>query len=106
LIDYLSSIWLVGLISLAYVGFLFVLAILGDRIRKSSWQPYVYSLTLAIFCTTWAFYGTVEQTVRHGWLLAPTYLGAIVLITVGRKTAPPYRILFQHALVIAVDWLY
>ncbi|PIQ39713.1 MAG: hypothetical protein COW58_10095, partial [Thalassolituus sp. CG17_big_fil_post_rev_8_21_14_2_50_53_8] len=85
MIDYLSSIWLVGLISLAYVGFLFVLAILGDRIRKSSWQPYVYSLTLAIFCTTWAFYGTVEQTVRHGWLLAPTYLGAIVLITVGWK---------------------
>ncbi|WP_430461156.1 PAS domain-containing hybrid sensor histidine kinase/response regulator [Thalassolituus sp. LLYu03] len=83
--DYLSSIWLVGLISLTYVGFLFVLAIWGDRLRRPAWQPYVYSLTLAIFCTTWAFYGTVEQTVRHGWLLAPTYLGAIVLMLLGWK---------------------
>ncbi|MFL0806406.1 MAG: hybrid sensor histidine kinase/response regulator [Oceanobacter sp.] len=81
----MNTVWLVGAVSLLYVAFLFVIAIWGNRISRPSWQPYIYSLTLAIFCTTWAFYGTVPQAVAHGWMLAPTYLGAILLITLGWK---------------------
>tara|TARA_R110000868_G_scaffold3038_2_gene20444 strand:- start:4646 stop:8137 length:3492 start_codon:yes stop_codon:yes gene_type:complete len=81
----IHQVWFVGGLSLMYVGFLFVIAIWGSRWMRPSWQPYVYSLTLAIFCTTWAFYGTVQQALTHGWILAPTYAGAILLITVGWK---------------------
>jgi Na+/proline symporter/signal transduction histidine kinase len=83
--QYLGTPWLVSLVSLLYVGFLFVIASHGSRVVRNRWQPYIYSLTLAIFCTTWAFYGTVQQALVHGWILAPTYAGAIVLITLGWK---------------------
>lgn len=83
--DFINTTWFVGIISLLYIAFLFVIATWGNRLVRASWQPYIYSLTLAIFCTTWAFYGTVRQAADHGWILAPTYLGAIILITVGWK---------------------
>ncbi len=85
MVEYIHKVWFVGAVSLLYVAFLFVIATWGSRISRPSWQPYIYSLTLAIFCTTWAFYGTVRQAAAHGWVLAPTYLGAIVLITLGWK---------------------
>ena len=81
----MTSIWWISAISVAYIGLLFVIALKGDRSQSTRWQPYVYSLTLAIFCTTWAFYGTVLQTQTTGWLLAPTYLGAIIVVTLGWK---------------------
>ncbi|WP_221801413.1 hybrid sensor histidine kinase/response regulator [Oceanobacter mangrovi] len=83
--ELISQLWFVGGLSLVYVASLFVIAMLGGQSIRQSWQPYVYSLTLAIFCTTWAFYGTVQQAMTHGWLMAPTYAGAIVLMTVGWK---------------------
>ncbi|MCY0967444.1 hybrid sensor histidine kinase/response regulator [Parathalassolituus penaei] len=82
---YINTVWFAGTISLLYVALLFVVAIWGNRVSRSGWQPYIYSLTLAIFCTTWAFYGTVQQAAYFGWWLAPTYLGAILLITLGWK---------------------
>ncbi len=83
--EFMNTAWFVGGVSLLYMAFLFVIATWGNRVARSSWQPYIYSMTLAIFCTTWAFYGTVRQAATHGWILAPTYFGAIVLITVGWK---------------------
>ena len=85
MIDYLHNTWLVAAISLSYLGLLFAVAIYGNRTQHTRWQPYVYSLTMAIFCTSWAFYGVVQQSITTGWLLAPTYLGAILLVTVGWK---------------------
>ena len=83
--DYINNIWVVACISLIYVALLFVVAIIGNKSSSTRIQPYVYSLTLAIFCTSWAFYGVIQQSIYNGWLLAPTYLGAIVLMTVGWK---------------------
>jgi Na+/proline symporter/signal transduction histidine kinase len=81
--NFISTTWFVGTVSLLYVALLFAIATWGGRWIRTSWQPFVYSLTLAIFCTTWAFYGTIRQAATHGWILAPTYLGAILLITLG-----------------------
>ncbi|OUR68971.1 hypothetical protein A9Q73_03240, partial [Bermanella sp. 47_1433_sub80_T6] len=85
MIDILHNTWLVAAISLSYLGLLFAVAIYGNRTQHTRLQPYVYSLTMAIFCTSWAFYGVVQQSIATGWLLAPTYLGAILLVTVGWK---------------------
>ena len=84
-INYLHNTWLVAIISLAYIGLLFCVAIYGNRNSNPKWQPYIYSLTLAIFCTSWAYYGVVQQSINTGWLLAPTYFGAILLMTFGWK---------------------
>ncbi|MCL6416206.1 hybrid sensor histidine kinase/response regulator [Aestuariirhabdus sp. Z084] len=74
-----------GLVSLAYVGILFAIALFGDRRPVPRWQPLVYSLALTTFCTTWTFYGRPFQHIQDGWLLAPAFLGAILLFVVGGR---------------------
>ncbi|KJZ14143.1 hypothetical protein TW85_09405 [Marinomonas sp. S3726] len=75
--------WWISICSILYIGLLFLIALKGDKNQSNRLQPYVYSLTLAIFCTSWAFYGTVQQSINHGWLMAPTYFGAIILMLLG-----------------------
>lgn len=68
--------------ALLWVGLLFAAAIYGERrsdggsLRRSS---VVYSLSLAVYCTSWTFYGTVTQATRHGWWVPPTFVGTILL---------------------------
>lgn len=64
-----------------WVGLLFAAALLGERrpqafARHWSW---VYALSLAVYCTSWTFYGTVTQALRHGWWVPPTFVGTILL---------------------------
>ena len=81
--------WLIALIGLAYVAVLFVVAHLGDRMaaegRGLAARPWVYSLSLAVYCTSWAFYGTGGQSARLGWWLPPTYAGTILLFLFGTR---------------------
>jgi Na+/proline symporter len=74
---------LLALIALAYLGVLFAIAWIGDRWAAAGRQPipkpYIYSLSLAVYCTSWAFYGTVGQSARLGWPFPPTYVGTILL---------------------------
>lgn len=44
----------------------------------SHWR-HVYTLSLAVYCTSWTFFGTVTQAARYGWPLPPTFVGTIVL---------------------------
>jgi len=78
---------LVIVLSLAYVGFLFAIAYWGDR-RESAGKrpvngPLVYSLSLAVYCTSWTFYGAVGTAVSTGWGYVPIYLGPILLVVFG-----------------------
>ncbi|RTE66856.1 PAS domain S-box protein [Amphritea opalescens] len=72
------------LISLAYVGLLFAIAYFGDRSAKGrsyASNPVIYSLSLAIYCSSWTFYGAVGRASVTGWQFLATYLGpAIVFI--------------------------
>ncbi len=77
--------WTISTLSILYIAVLFLIALKGDKLQSNRWQPYVYSLTLAIFCTTWTFYGLIYQTINTGWLIAPTYIGAIIVFTIGWK---------------------
>ena len=66
-------------IVLAYVGLLFGIAQLAERSAASgrSWanNPIVYSLGLAVYCTTWTFYGSVGKAAKDGMLWLTIYLG-------------------------------
>ncbi len=47
---------------IAYVALLFLVAVWAERSRRGSRLaagPVVYSLSLAVYCTTWTFYGSV-----------------------------------------------
>lgn len=71
------------LFSLAYVSFLFLLAWWVDR-RADRGQsvvrnPYVYSLSLAVYCTAWTFYGSVGRASVSGLSFLTVYLGPSLL---------------------------
>ncbi|MFZ1837682.1 MAG: hybrid sensor histidine kinase/response regulator, partial [Dokdonella sp.] len=68
-----------------WLGVLFGVAVLGDRrprIFARHWS-YIYALSLAVYCTSWTFYGTVTQALRSGWWLPPTFVGTILLYVFG-----------------------
>lgn len=78
---------LIALLALAYVGFLFVLAWWGDRLPEGAVPPriraVVYSLSLAVYCTSWTFFGAVGSAAADGWLFAAIYLGPVLVLVLG-----------------------
>ncbi len=70
---------------LLWLGLLFGVALVGDRqprILARHWSI-VYALSLAVYCTSWTFYGTVTQASRSGWWMPPTFIGTILLYAFG-----------------------
>ncbi|MCB0185381.1 MAG: histidine kinase, partial [Caldilineaceae bacterium] len=71
------------LISLSYVGVLFALAYYGDKRadagRSIIANPYVYALSMAVYCTAWTFYGSVGRAARTGLGFLPIYLGPTLM---------------------------
>jgi Na+/proline symporter/nitrogen-specific signal transduction histidine kinase len=64
----------------AYVGLLFVIAYLGDRRARRSKggllrSPFVYTLAISVYCTSWTFYGSVGSAARNGLEYLAIYLG-------------------------------
>ena len=77
--------WIVIPVSLAYLGVLFLIAWYGDRQVRwlSRWRPWIYSLSIAVYCTSWTFYGTVGQASNNPWSFLPIYLAPILVFTLG-----------------------
>ncbi len=70
---------------LIWLGLLFGAAVWGERRggRFAAQWGGVYALSLAVYCTSWTFYGTVTQAARSGWPLPPTFVGTILLYVFG-----------------------
>ncbi|BBD78691.1 hybrid sensor histidine kinase/response regulator [Aerosticca soli] len=79
--------WLLWLVSLCYAGLLFAVAYVGDRRplypRQPRLRPVIYSLALAVYCSSWTFYGAVGTAARAGMAYLPIYLGPIALFVLG-----------------------
>ena len=63
----LLQAWIVIAIALVYISLLFVVASYGDRIRgfrRSQRRMLIYPLSLAIYCTSWTFFGSVGLATR------------------------------------------
>ena len=69
-------------VSLLYIAVLFGIAWFGDRRARthgaSQRRPIIYSLALAIYCTSWTFYGAVGQAATAGWSFASIFVGPIL----------------------------
>jgi Na+/proline symporter len=79
------SATVIVLAGLFWLGLLFGAALWGERrpqLLARHWGA-VYALSLAVYCTSWTFYGTVTQAARSGWALPPTFVGTIMLYAVG-----------------------
>lgn len=77
--------WTLAGFALAYTCLLFFIAWFGDRkpayTRKALNSPWLYSLTLAVYCTSWTFFGAVGQATVNGWDYLPIYLGPVLVFT-------------------------
>ncbi|KQT54498.1 histidine kinase [Aureimonas sp. Leaf454] len=78
--------WIIGAAAVAYLLILFAVAHLGDRrtgARSSSaGRPGVYALSLAVYCTSWTFFGSVGVAARDGFAFLAIYCGPIVVFVV------------------------
>jgi len=75
--------WFVATVALAYLGALFAIAYVGDRRaarwRAGRWQPTIYALSLAVYCTSWTFYGSVGLAATSGFEFLPIYIGPALM---------------------------
>lgn len=73
----------VFLLSLFYFALLFVVAFYADRRKQLGKSllnnPHVYSLSLAVYCTSWTFYGSVGRAATSGLEFLPIYLGPTLI---------------------------
>jgi Na+/proline symporter/signal transduction histidine kinase len=93
-----------------YMGCLFLIAIWVER-RSAEGKPtvnnpFIYSLSLAVYCTGWTYYGSVGKAATSGFLFLPIYLGPTIAIvmwwTVLRKLI---RIKTTHHITSIADFI-
>ncbi len=94
--------WGILFAAIAYLLFLFVVASFGDRRRASNTKRLrmgrqrstIYALSLATYCTSWTFFGSVGLASTSGLDFLAIYLGPILMITVGYP-------LFHHIIAVS-----
>ena len=71
--------WVILLVSFVYLLILFAIAYFGDKRadqgRSLIANPYIYALSIAVYCTSWTFYGSVGRAASTGVGFLPIYLG-------------------------------
>jgi Na+/proline symporter/signal transduction histidine kinase len=76
--------WALATLAIAYLGGLFLIAWVGDKARVTGTaRPLIYSLSLAVYCTSWTFFGSVGLAAETGWDFVPVYLGPILVFVLG-----------------------
>ena len=74
-------------VSFGYVSLLFVIAYYGDKRadtgRSIISNPYIYALSLAVYCTAWTFYGSVGLASRSGLTFLTIYIGPTLMAMLG-----------------------
>jgi Na+/proline symporter/signal transduction histidine kinase len=75
--------WLLFIFILAYLSLLFLIAYYAERREKTGRSivsnPYVYSLSMAVYCTSWTFYGSVGKAATSGLSFLTIYLGPTLM---------------------------
>jgi PAS domain S-box-containing protein len=93
------------------MALLFIIAQYAERQTKIKGRslashPAVYALSMAVYCTTWTFYGSVGKAVTSGPLFLTIYLGPTLCVvlwwTVLRKLV---RIKSEHRITSIADFI-
>jgi Na+/proline symporter/signal transduction histidine kinase/CheY-like chemotaxis protein len=79
--------WTVVLSAVLYLCLLFAIAHWGDtsgrRLMEGRARATIYALALAVYCTSWTFYGSVGLASRSGLDFLTIYIGPILAIGLG-----------------------
>src|SRR5512139_2344404 len=71
--------WVILVVSFGYLALLFAVAYYGDKRadtgRSIISNPYIYTFSIAVYCTGWTFYGSVGRAAAEGFSILPIYLG-------------------------------
>ena len=75
--------WGVIAVAFGYIGLLFVIASYGDRLSQAQRARaglMIYPLSLAIYCTSWTFFGSIGFASRTSIEFLAIYVGPVLLI--------------------------
>jgi Na+/proline symporter/signal transduction histidine kinase/CheY-like chemotaxis protein len=80
--------WVILASAFGYLLLLFAVASYGDRQRRrfgtpDNGRPVVYALSLAIYCTSWTYFGGVGLASQRGLEFTGIYIGPILVFTLG-----------------------
>ena len=79
--------WLIVVFAIAYISLLFAIASIGDRhaarLRSTRLRPLIYALSLAIYCTSWTFFGSVGLASERGLEYLAIYIGPALVFLFG-----------------------
>jgi Na+/proline symporter/signal transduction histidine kinase len=78
--------WGVIAAAFGYIGFLFLVASYGDRLsptQRGRASGLIYPLSLAIYCTSWTFFGSVGFATRTSVDFLAIYIGPVLMIALG-----------------------
>jgi Na+/proline symporter/signal transduction histidine kinase len=74
-------------VAFGYIGLLFAVASYGDRARRfrrdGRARQLIYPLSLAIYCTSWTFFGSVGLASRTGFDFLTIYIGPMLMMGLG-----------------------
>src|SRR5260370_17098880 len=84
--------WGVIAAAFGYIGFLFLVASYGDRLsptQRGRANGLIYPLSLAIYCTSWTFFGSVGFASPTTIDFIAIYVGPILMIPLCPPLLPP-----------------
>ena len=73
---------LLFLLVIAYLGLLFFIAFWAEKKKSNFWinNPYIYSLSLAVYCSAWTYYGSIGVASNQGLEYLAIYIGPVIII--------------------------
>lgn len=75
--------------AILYVALMFAGAALAhrhrERLQRSRARIHAYTLALAVYCTSWTYFGTVGTAATGGLHYLPIYLGPILMMVLGGR---------------------
>ncbi|MGB5435757.1 MAG: sodium:proline symporter, partial [Maribacter sp.] len=102
------SNYILVIIIMCYLAVLFYIAFIAEKNAKSKWvnNPYIYTLSLAVYCSAWTYYGSVGMAASSGVGFLPIYLGPAIAVPIWiillRKII---RISKQHKISSIADFI-
>jgi len=97
-------------VSFAYLGLLFAIAYYGENRAKQGRSltnnPYIYTLSIAVYCTSWTYYGSVGRAAKTGLDFLPIYIGpTLIFVLWSLVMAKIIRICKVHHITSIADFI-
>ena len=101
---------LITMVSILYLGVLFYLAFVAEKFKGLNKSlinnPFVFALSLAVYCTAWTFYGSVGRVDQTGIEFLSVYIGPTLVMLLGWSVLRKIiRISHVHSITSIADFI-